>query len=1188
MNLTLIYLMYGLTYFTMGTVVLVKIIPLIDDRLARIFGWLVAFGFVHAFHEWIEMFQILGYTASILTVVDTLMVALSFAVLLQFGLEFINIKKDLSASIRIIPTILFVLWLVYYLKALSYEDGMKLAEIGSRYSLGFLGTFLTAYALIRQRKSIAKDPYISKNLLFAGIFFGLYGIFTIVVPDSDFFPASIFNYSWFTGLMGVPVQIFRMLCALVITGFIVRSLDVFNVLEKKKLAGQVKEITGALEESEEEFRSLVENSPNIIIIASPQGTIRFINRTVPGFSIEKVLGTSVYDYVPKKHHATMKKSMEFVCQTKEPDSYEIIGKGPHDTMAWYATRIMPVKQNDKVVALTFVSTDITKRKQAEERIERNYNTQKVLNALLHISMEDISFKEQLERAIDIIVSVPFMLSKQQGGIFLVDDDLNTLALKAHRNLPSSLLTMCARVSFGHCLCGRSAKTGEIQFADHIDNRHENMYEKIVPHGHYVVPILSKRKTLGVIVLYLDEGHKEDRQEIEFLQLVAQTMAGIIERKQSDARILRQRALLDGINKVFRETLTCETAEEVADTCLSVAEKLTGSKFGWIGIVNQSGRLDIIALSTPGWEVCEMLISDAEAMIKDMEIRGIWGRVLKDRQSLIVNDPTNHPDSVGTPEGHTLLTSFLGIPLKRAGETIGMFALANKESGYNLSDQQDMEALSIAFVEALDRKWAEEALKDSEAKYRSLFESANDAIIIFEPENEIILEANTKVYDIYGYSRDELIKMSLKDISKDVTTGEKRIRLTLKKGALDNFETIHIKKDGTPVNILINASVIKYEGQQAILSINRDITGYKRVEEALRKSEEKFRNLFDHASDSIFIHDLDGHFLEVNKMACKHLGYSKEKLLQITLKDIDTPEYRALVPERIKELRQKGRIIFESAHVRKDGKIIPVEINSQTIDYNGEPAVLSIARDITDRKQAEEALKHSEEKYRVLSEQLLEANNMKELLLDVISHDLRNPAGVISGMTDLMLEDFPDNEMVELIKSSSDSLLQVMKSTTLLTKVTLGEEIEKEDIDLARVIKKVVKQFLPTLKEKNMTLENRIPDVLLVKANPIIEEVFNNYISNAIKYASKGKRIIIEASVDDKFVSVGVKDFGESIPHEEYDNIFIRKTQLRKENKHGWGLGLAIVKRIAAALNGDAWVEANKPKGNIFYIKIPKA
>ena len=181
---------------------------------------------------------------------------------------------------------------------------------------------------------------------------------------------------------------------------------------------------------------------------------------------------------------------------------------------------------------------------------------------------------------------------------------------------------------------------------------------------------------------------------------------VTERRQTEAQLTKQSAVLNAINKVFRETLMCETEEDVARTCLAVVEELTQSKFGFIGEINPSGRFDTIALSNPGWDACRMPKSDAVVLIRDMEIRGIWGRALKDEQSQIVNDPASHPDSVGTPEGHPQITSFLGVPLKHAGKTIGMIALANKESGYDLTDQQGVETLSVAFVEALMRKRAE--------------------------------------------------------------------------------------------------------------------------------------------------------------------------------------------------------------------------------------------------------------------------------------------------------------------------------------------------------------------------------------------------------------------------------------------------------------------------------------------------
>ena len=189
-----------------------------------------------------------------------------------------------------------------------------------------------------------------------------------------------------------------------------------------------------------------------------------------------------------------------------------------------------------------------------------------------------------------------------------------------------------------------------------------------------------------------------------------TLLDVTERKRYEEEILRQSSILDGINRLFREMLICENEEEVANTCLVVAEKLTGSKFGFIGEINQTGCFDTIALSNPGWDACKMPMVDKDMMIKDMEIRGIWGKVIQSEESLIINDPDSHPARIGTPEGHPPITCFLGVPLKQRGKILGMIGLANKESGYVLDDQKAVEALSLAFIEALQRKRAEEAIR----------------------------------------------------------------------------------------------------------------------------------------------------------------------------------------------------------------------------------------------------------------------------------------------------------------------------------------------------------------------------------------------------------------------------------------------------------------------------------------------
>jgi len=154
-------------------------------------------------------------------------------------------------------------------------------------------------------------------------------------------------------------------------------------------------------------------------------------------------------------------------------------------------------------------------------------------------------------------------------------------------------------------------------------------------------------------------------------------------------------------------------------------------------------------------------------------------------------------------------------------------------------------------------------------------------------------------------------------------------------------------------------------QIAITLLNRD---RKRAEDALYESEIKYRTLFDNSSDAILIHDLTGKILDVNKVLCDRLGYSRDELLLMTPMDFDSPQYAQLVSDRIHQLMKKKHQIFETCNVRKDGTSIPTEINVRIIEYEGKQVCLCVGRDITERKKAEDALRESEEKHRILLEE----------------------------------------------------------------------------------------------------------------------------------------------------------------------------------------------------------------------------
>lgn len=218
--------------------------------------------------------------------------------------------------------------------------------------------------------------------------------------------------------------------------------------------------------------------------------------------------------------------------------------------------------------------------------------------------------------------------------------------------------------------------------------------------------------------------------------------------------------------------------------------------------------------------------------------------------------------------------------------------------------------------------------------------------------------------------------------------------------------------------------------------------------------------------------------------------------------------------------------------------------------------------------------------------LTESNNIKKLLLDVISHDLKNSAGVILGFSELLQEDNGDNEIVACIRDSSKNLIQIIDNVSTISKVTLGEKIELKLLDLVPVIEQVLKEYESQFTNKGMQISLDLPNSLKLRANPIIAEVFKNYLSNCLKYAADGKRVIINTALNKDKITINFIDHGAILPKEKSEIIFERGFQLGTEEKTGRGLGLAIVKRIAEAHNAEVGVKPNKPKGNIFYIRFP--
>ncbi len=196
--------------------------------------------------------------------------------------------------------------------------------------------------------------------------------------------------------------------------------------------------------------------------------------------------------------------------------------------------------------------EIAERKLYEKQLAYEVDLDSVLEDLLKIRLNNRALSECLDEALGVILSAPFSALLPKGAIFLARDD--TLDMVVQRNLSPPLLTLCANVPFGTCLCGRAAVEKDIVFAHCMDHRHEIRFAGIQEHGHYNVPILSEHIVLGVLVLYLPHGHVNNLQEQSFLKSTALILAGIVERKQAEQHLIAAKEQAEAANAAKSEFL----------------------------------------------------------------------------------------------------------------------------------------------------------------------------------------------------------------------------------------------------------------------------------------------------------------------------------------------------------------------------------------------------------------------------------------------------------------------------------------------------------------------------------------------------------------------------------------------------------------------------------------------------------
>ena len=376
---------------------------------------------------------------------------------------------------------------------------------------------------------------------------------------------------------------------------------------------------------------------------------------------------------------------------------------------------------------------------------------------------------------------------------------------------------------------------------------------------------------------------------------------------------------------------------------------------------------------------------------------------------------------------------------------------------------------------------------------------------------------------------------------------------------------------------------------------------ERAEEALRRSEREFRALFDNVNDAVFIVDTECRFLAVNQVACDRLGYSRDELAGMSIRDIDEPGPEPVNAQMLARHAQPGYGLLEAVHVRRDGSRFPVEINARKVDYRGAPAVLSVVRDISERKRAEaEAEKRTAELERARRE-AEKANRAKSEFLAHMSHEIRTPLNGIVGMSDLLLDTnlIPEQrEFGETVRASARALLALVNDLLDWSRIEAGRMVlEPGQFDLAVCLNEIGGLMAPQARAKGLhySLDAEMACSLVTGDAGRIRQIVLNLLNNAIKFTAAGRvtlRVRGGEPLDGKAVyRIEVEDSGPGIPADKTPLIFQGFTQADSSlvRRHeGAGLGLAISRQLTELMGGTLTVTSRMGVGSTFLLTLPLA
>jgi len=470
--------------------------------------------------------------------------------------------------------------------------------------------------------------------------------------------------------------------------------------------------------------------------------------------------------------------------------------------------------------------------------------------------------------------------------------------------------------------------------------------------------------------------------------------------------------------------------------------------------------------------------------------------------------------------------------------------------------------------------ANKTLQATEVNLRNVIRQNADGIVIVDNDGTVRF-VNPAVCSLFSRKPEEFI-------------GE-NFGFPIAVGEATEIDVIH--KDGKPIVAEMRVAEVEWEGESVKLISIRDITEYKCAKEQIEHAAKEWRTTFDSIADMISIHDKKCKITLVNKALADAFKKEPKELISKTCHELfhgtkqpypNCPHMRSLKTQKPATLE-----LFEP----RLGIHLGVS-TSPIFDEKGEViGSVHIAKDITERKHAEETLKKANEK-------LTEYNRLKDEFVSTASHELRTPLSIIQGAIRLILDEIPGKiveEQRDVLATAMENvkrLGRIVDSLLNISRIESGKlDLQKTVVDICKLIKDTVSEYKALAEEKELSLDYEVPEVGIdVCLNPDkIKEVLTNLISNSLKFTPEGGWVKVVCNEQDREVQICVQDSGVGIARQDIPKLFDKFTQFGRKagpGEKGTGLGLAIAKKLVEMHSGKIEVQSEVDQGTTFTVSLP--